>query len=58
LENLFYLSLLTRGCTVSPGLDIPATINYTRNTWTWDDSLPSKEDLVGMNATLGISIMK
>lgn len=46
------------GSWCSPGLDIPATINYSREIWTWDDSLPNKEKLVGMNATLWISIIK
>jgi hypothetical protein len=46
------------GSLCSPGLGIQATINYTRHTWTWDDSLPSKEKLVGMNATLGIPNLK
>jgi hypothetical protein len=46
------------GSWCSLGLEILAMINFTSNTWTWDDSLPSKEELAGMNATLGISIVK
>jgi hypothetical protein len=46
------------GSWCSPNLDIPATINFSSETWTWDYSLPNKEELVGMNATLGIQIVK
>jgi hypothetical protein len=45
------------GSWCSPALDIPATTNFSSED-PWDDPLPSKEELVGMNATLGISIVK
>jgi hypothetical protein len=48
----------TVGSYCSSGLDIPATIKYAQETWTWYDSMPTREELVGMNATLGISAVK